>query len=47
MTSDNPDRIFHWKDFGSNVVTSLQEMRDDCDFFDVTIMCEDCTFVQV
>ena len=30
-----------WNDFEANISTALQELRDDKDFFDVTVACED------
>ena len=30
-----------WNDFESNISTAFQELRDDKDFFDVTLACED------
>ena len=30
-----------WNDFEANVSTAFQELRDDKDFFDVTLACED------
>jgi hypothetical protein len=39
-------RHLHWKNFGGNIVSNLVEMRDDRDFFDVTLSCDDNNFVQ-
>merc|ERR1719178_150098 len=30
-----------WNDFEANISGALQELRDDKDFFDVTVACED------
>jgi hypothetical protein len=30
-----------WNDFERNVSTALSELREDKDFFDVTLACED------
>jgi hypothetical protein len=30
-----------WNDFEANISTALQELKDDKDFFDVTVACED------
>ena len=31
----------HWNDFESNISSSFRELRDDKDFFDVTLACDD------
>ena len=31
----------HWKDFETNMTLALKELREDKDFFDVTLVCDD------
>ena len=38
--------VLRWNDFPSNVVTNLQEMREDNDFYDVTLACDEQSFIQ-
>ena len=38
--------VLRWNDFPSNVVTNLQEMRQDNDFYDVTLACDEQSFIQ-
>ena len=33
--------VLKWNDFPTNVVTNLQEMRDENDFYDVTLACDE------
>ena len=30
-----------WNDFETNISTAIQELRDDKDFFDITLACDD------
>ena len=49
MGSGNPGQecfVLRWNDFSTNVVTNLQEMRDDHDFYDVTLSCDEQSFIQ-
>ena len=34
---------FRWNDFESNISTSFRELRDDSEFFDVTLCCDNGT----
>ena len=38
--------VLRWNDFPTNVVTNLQEMREDNDFYDVTLACDEQSFIQ-
>jgi hypothetical protein len=38
--------VLKWNDFPTNVVTNLQEMRDENDFYDVTLACDEQSFIQ-
>ena len=35
-----------WNDFESNISVAFRELRDEKDFFDVTLACEDASQVQ-
>ena len=39
MTDD--ELLLHWTDFETNMTVALKELREEKDFFDVTIACED------
>jgi len=42
MTSDSSEKFcLRWNDFERNISTTLKELRDDKDFFDVTLACDD------
>jgi hypothetical protein len=38
--------VLKWSDFSSSVVSNLQEMRHDTDFCDVTLSCDEQSFIQ-
>merc|ERR1712117_748076 len=42
MGSAQEDKFcLRWKEFENNISTAFRELRDDKDFFDVTLACED------
>ena len=40
MAGGNDKFCLKWNDFENNVSTAFQELREDRDFFDVTLACE-------
>ena len=40
---NNSELFFRWNDFESNISTSFRELRDDSEFFDVTLCCDNGT----
>jgi hypothetical protein len=38
--------VLKWNEFPTNVLTNLQEMRDEQDFYDVTLACDQQSFIQ-
>ena len=31
-----------WKDFDTNMTVALKDLREEKDFFDVSLVCDDC-----
>ena len=38
--------FLQWSNFSSNIVTNLQEIRDENEFYDVTLACDERNIVQ-
>ena len=41
MSSPTDKFCLRWNDFESNISSAFKELREDKDFFDVTLACED------
>ena len=39
--NDKQKFCLHWNEFESNISIAFRELRDDKDFFDVTLACDD------
>lgn len=41
MGTSNPVNLLRWNDFYSNITTGFKDLRDDYEFLDVTVACEE------
>jgi hypothetical protein len=41
MTNKGENFCLRWNDFENNISSSFRELRDDKDFFDITLVCDD------